>query len=42
MEKKLSKNEIITLFYGDLEHTIEPDFQWKSNVESLGLKAAID
>ena len=37
MEKKLSKNEIITLFYGDLEHTIEPDFQWKSNVESLGL-----
>jgi len=37
MSNKLSKEEIIKLFYGDLSYTIEPDFQWKSSVENLGL-----
>lgn len=37
MENKLSKEEIIKLFYGDLNFTIEPEFQWKSAVENLGL-----
>ncbi len=37
MQNKLSKEEIIKLFYGDVNFTIEPEFQWKSAVENLGL-----
>lgn len=37
MKKNLSKKEIILLFYGEENLVIDPDFQWKSQVEYLGL-----
>jgi len=37
MERKLTKQEIIKLFYGDEAYVIEPDYQWRVNVEAMGL-----
>lgn len=37
MERNLTKSEIIKLFYGDERLVLEPDYQWKTNIEALGL-----
>ena len=37
MERNLTKQEIIKLFYGDESYVIEPDYQWKVNIEAMGL-----
>ena len=37
MERNLTKQEIIKLFYGDEALAIEPDYQWKTDVQAYGL-----
>ena len=33
----LTKKEIIRLFYGDEKAILDPDFNWKVNVEAFGI-----
>ena len=33
----LTKEEIVKLFYGDNSQALEPDFNWKVNVEAFGI-----
>jgi len=37
MERNLTKNEIIKLFYGDLSLVLEPDYQWQVDIQAMGL-----
>jgi len=37
MERNLTKTEIIKLFYGDLSKVLEPDYQWQTDAQVLGL-----
>ena len=35
--KKLTKIEIIRLFYGSEDEVKEPNFQWKNDAEAIGI-----
>ena len=37
MNKKLTKSEIIYLFYGNQEDVLEPNDDWKLQIQQLGL-----